>query len=64
MDAVWVRLFQLLVVPAFLGMALLHRQADDGWQRLTAVVYGLGLIALFLVSSVFHIISWKKSHMR
>ncbi|XP_059891575.1 monocyte to macrophage differentiation factor isoform X1 [Gadus macrocephalus] len=54
----------LLVVPAFLGMALLHRQADDGWQRLTAVVYGLGLIALFLVSSVFHIISWKKSHMR
>ncbi|KAG7263337.1 hypothetical protein CRUP_036660 [Coryphaenoides rupestris] len=37
---------------------------DDNWQRLTALVYGLGLITLFLVSSIFHIISWKKSHMR
>ncbi|TRY95740.1 hypothetical protein DNTS_022137 [Danionella cerebrum] len=55
---------QLLIVPAFVGMALLHRLSDDRWQRITAWVYGMGLIALFLVSTVFHIITWKKSHMR
>lgn len=55
---------QLLIVPAFVGMALLHRLSDDRWERITAWVYGMGLIGLFLVSTVFHIISWKKSHMR
>ncbi|XP_052408821.1 monocyte to macrophage differentiation factor isoform X1 [Carassius gibelio] len=54
----------LLIVPAFVGMALLHRLSDDRWERITAWVYGMGLIALFLVSTVFHIISWKKSHLR
>uniref|UniRef100_A0A8C1CQM5 Monocyte to macrophage differentiation-associated n=1 Tax=Cyprinus carpio carpio TaxID=630221 RepID=A0A8C1CQM5_CYPCA len=58
------RRYQLLIVPAFVGMALLHRLSDDRWERITAWVYGMGLIALFLVSTVFHIISWKKSHMR
>ncbi|XP_068192189.1 monocyte to macrophage differentiation factor isoform X1 [Antennarius striatus] len=55
---------QLLIAPAFVGMATLHRLADSGWQRLTAWVYGLGLCALFLVSTVFHVVTWKKSHMR
>ena len=45
-------------------MALLHRLSDTGWQRMTAWVYGMGLCALFLVSTVFHIVTWKKSHMR
>ncbi len=45
-------------------MALLHRLSDDRWERITAWVYGMGLIALFLISTVFHIIAWKKSHMR
>ncbi|XP_068192190.1 monocyte to macrophage differentiation factor isoform X2 [Antennarius striatus] len=54
----------LLIAPAFVGMATLHRLADSGWQRLTAWVYGLGLCALFLVSTVFHVVTWKKSHMR
>ncbi|XP_062342635.1 monocyte to macrophage differentiation factor isoform X4 [Osmerus eperlanus] len=54
----------LLIVPAFVGMALLHRLSDDGWEKITALVYGMGLCALFLVSTVFHIITWKKSHMR
>lgn len=55
---------QLLIVPAVVGMALLHRLSDNGWERITAWVYGMGLCALFLVSTVFHIITWKKSHMR
>ncbi|XP_044036837.1 monocyte to macrophage differentiation factor isoform X2 [Siniperca chuatsi] len=54
----------LLIVPAFVGMALLHRLSDNGWEKITAWVYGMGLCALFLVSTVFHIITWKKSHMR
>lgn len=45
-------------------MALLHRLSHTGWERVTALVYGLGLVGLFLVSTVFHIITWKKSHMR
>lgn len=55
---------QLLIAPAFVGMALLYRLSDTSWERLTAWVYGMGLCALFLVSTVFHTITWKKSHMR
>uniref|UniRef100_A0A4W5MXL3 Monocyte to macrophage differentiation-associated n=1 Tax=Hucho hucho TaxID=62062 RepID=A0A4W5MXL3_9TELE len=54
----------LLIVPAVVGMALLHRLSDDRWEKITAWVYGMGLCGLFLVSTVFHIITWKKSHMR
>uniref|UniRef100_A0A3Q4MKV6 Monocyte to macrophage differentiation-associated n=1 Tax=Neolamprologus brichardi TaxID=32507 RepID=A0A3Q4MKV6_NEOBR len=54
----------LLIVPAFVGMTLLHCLSDNRWERITAWVYGMGLCALFLVSTVFHIITWKKSHMR
>ncbi|XP_029996462.1 monocyte to macrophage differentiation factor-like [Sphaeramia orbicularis] len=53
-----------LIAPAFVGMALLHRLSDNRWETITAWVYGIGLCALFLVSTVFHIITWKKSHMR
>lgn len=45
-------------------MALLYRLSDTSWERLTAWVYGMGLCALFIVSTVFHTITWKKSHMR
>ncbi|KAJ7317906.1 hypothetical protein JRQ81_004068 [Phrynocephalus forsythii] len=53
-----------LIVPAIVGSALLHRLSDDGWEKITAWMYGVGLCALFIVSTVFHIISWKKSHLR
>ncbi|KAI2667030.1 Monocyte to macrophage differentiation factor [Labeo rohita] len=43
----------LLIVPAFVGMALLHRLSDDRWERITAWVYGMGLIAL-TVEHCFH----------
>lgn len=59
-----VSLLQLLIVPAIVGMAFLHRLSDNRWERITAWVYGMGLCALFLVSTVFHIVTWKKSHMR
>ncbi|MEQ2199980.1 hypothetical protein XENOCAPTIV_018803 [Xenoophorus captivus] len=54
----------LLIVPAFVGMMFLHCLSNNNWERITAWVYGLGLCALFVVSTVFHIITWKKSHMR
>ncbi|KAJ6658116.1 hypothetical protein lerEdw1_001592 [Lerista edwardsae] len=53
-----------LIVPAIVGSALLHRLSDDRWEKITAWMYGIGLCALFIVSTVFHIISWKKSHLR
>ncbi|XP_033895798.1 monocyte to macrophage differentiation factor-like isoform X1 [Acipenser ruthenus] len=53
-----------LIVPAFVGMTLLCRLSDDSWKKITAWIYGMGLCTLFLVSTVFHTISWKKSHMR
>ncbi|XP_077387164.1 monocyte to macrophage differentiation factor [Festucalex cinctus] len=53
-----------LIAPALAGTAFLHRLSADDWQRVTAWVYGLGLSALFLVSTVFHVVTWKRSHMR
>ncbi|XP_076209779.1 monocyte to macrophage differentiation factor isoform X2 [Aptenodytes patagonicus] len=53
-----------LIVPAIVGSALLHRLSDDRWEKITAWMYGMGLCALFIVSTVFHIVSWKKSHLR
>ncbi|XP_029456544.1 monocyte to macrophage differentiation factor isoform X3 [Rhinatrema bivittatum] len=53
-----------LIVPAIVGSALLHRLSDDRWEKITAWIYGMGLCALFIVSTVFHIVSWKKSHLR
>ncbi|XP_053425229.1 monocyte to macrophage differentiation factor isoform X1 [Nycticebus coucang] len=53
-----------LIVPAIVGSALLHRLSDDCWEKITAWIYGMGLCALFIVSTVFHIIAWKKSHLR
>lgn len=55
---------QFLIVPAIVGSALLHRLSDDRWEKITAWMYGVGLCALFIVSTVFHIVSWKKSHLR
>uniref|UniRef100_A0A8C3CID4 Monocyte to macrophage differentiation associated n=1 Tax=Cairina moschata TaxID=8855 RepID=A0A8C3CID4_CAIMO len=55
---------KFLIVPAIVGSALLHRLSDDRWEKITAWMYGMGLCALFIVSTVFHIVSWKKSHLR
>uniref|UniRef100_UPI00358FBCA7 monocyte to macrophage differentiation factor 2-like isoform X2 n=1 Tax=Myxine glutinosa TaxID=7769 RepID=UPI00358FBCA7 len=54
----------LWIMPSALGGAALHWQAGDGCQRLMAWVYGVALCALFTVSTAFHTISWKKSHLR
>ncbi|XP_072882632.1 monocyte to macrophage differentiation factor-like isoform X1 [Hemitrygon akajei] len=53
-----------LIVPAIVGSTLLHRLSDDQWEKITAWMYGVGLCALFIVSTFFHIIAWKKSHLR
>lgn len=57
-------LSQFLIVPAIVGSALLHRLSDDCWEKITPWIYGMGLCALFIVSTVFHIVAWKKSHLR
>lgn len=56
--------YQFLIVPSIIGSALLHRMSDDRWEKITAWIYGMGLCALFIVSTVFHIVTWKKSHLR
>ncbi|XP_023615362.1 monocyte to macrophage differentiation factor isoform X1 [Myotis lucifugus] len=55
---------KFLIVPAIVGSTLLHRLSDDCWEKITAWIYGMGLCALFIVSTVFHMVSWKKSHLR
>ncbi|XP_048847909.1 monocyte to macrophage differentiation factor 2-like isoform X1 [Brienomyrus brachyistius] len=52
------------ILPSILGSSLLHFLSDNQWEAVTAWIYGLGLSGLFIVSTVFHTISWKMSHFR
>ncbi|MBN3277565.1 PAQRA factor, partial [Polyodon spathula] len=54
----------LWIIPSILGSSILYFQSDDQWETISAWIYGLGLCGLFIVSTVFHTISWKKSHLR
>uniref|UniRef100_A0A8D1N5R3 Monocyte to macrophage differentiation associated 2 n=1 Tax=Sus scrofa TaxID=9823 RepID=A0A8D1N5R3_PIG len=54
----------LWIIPSILGSSNLYFLSDDHWETVSAWVYGLGLCGLFVVSTVFHTISWKKSHLR
>ncbi|KAF6082116.1 monocyte to macrophage differentiation associated 2 [Phyllostomus discolor] len=42
----------------------LYFLSDDNWETISAWIYGLGLCGLFVVSTVFHTVAWKKSHLR
>lgn len=55
---------QLWIIPSLLGSSLLHFHSEDQWERLSAWVYGAGLTSLFIISTLFHTVSWKKSHLR
>lgn len=55
---------QLWIIPSILGSSNLYFLSDDDWETISAWIYGLGLCGLFVVSTVFHTISWKKSHLR
>lgn len=55
---------QLWIIPSIVGSSNLYFLSDDDWETISAWVYGLGLCGLFVVSTVFHTISWKKSHLR
>lgn len=55
---------QFWIIPSILGSSNLYFLSDDDWETLSAWVYGLGLCGLFVVSTVFHTVSWKKSHLR
>eukprot|EP00071_Canis_lupus_P041920 XP_022275477.1 ras-associating and dilute domain-containing protein isoform X6 [Canis lupus familiaris] len=54
----------LWIIPSILGSSNLYLLSDDDWETISAWIYGLGLCGLFVVSTVFHTISWKKSHLR
>ncbi|KAK2817772.1 hypothetical protein Q7C36_021705 [Tachysurus vachellii] len=54
----------LWIIPSILGGFLLYFLSDDHWEEISAWLYGAGLSSLFIISTAFHTITWKKSHMR
>ncbi|KAK2908549.1 hypothetical protein Q8A67_004386 [Cirrhinus molitorella] len=54
----------LWIIPSIVGGILLYLLSDDHWEEISAWLYGAGLSSLFIISTVFHTISWKKSHLR
>ncbi|KAG8145722.1 hypothetical protein E2320_012213 [Naja naja] len=57
-------LFQFWIVPSILGSSVLYILSDNQWEAISAWIYGFGLSGLFIVSTTFHTISWKKRHLR
>uniref|UniRef100_A0A4X2LQS7 Monocyte to macrophage differentiation associated 2 n=1 Tax=Vombatus ursinus TaxID=29139 RepID=A0A4X2LQS7_VOMUR len=52
------------IIPSILGSSNLYFLSDDDWETISAWIYGFGLCGLFVVSTIFHTISWKKKHLR
>ncbi|XP_071042391.1 monocyte to macrophage differentiation factor 2 isoform X2 [Parasteatoda tepidariorum] len=44
----------LSVIPSVMGLFLLLKQSNDRYQFISGFVYGGALVALFLVSTIFH----------
>ncbi|KAJ8253827.1 hypothetical protein COCON_G00204390 [Conger conger] len=54
----------LWIIPSILGGSFLYFLSEDQWETVTAWIYGFGLSGLFTMSTVFHTVSWKISHLR
>ncbi|KAM4632258.1 monocyte to macrophage differentiation factor 2 isoform 2-T2 [Discoglossus pictus] len=52
------------IIPSILGSSILCVSSDDRWKTISAWIYGCGLCGLFIVSTIFHTISWKKRHLK
>nr|XP_005504623.2 monocyte to macrophage differentiation factor 2 isoform X2 [Columba livia] len=52
------------ILPSILGSSILYILSDNRWETISAWIYGFGLSSLFIVSTIFHTISWKKRHLR
>ncbi|XP_053132337.1 monocyte to macrophage differentiation factor 2 isoform X3 [Hemicordylus capensis] len=52
------------IIPSILGSSILHVLSDNQWETISAWIYGFGLSGLFIVSTIFHTVSWKKRHLR
>ncbi|XP_053084504.1 monocyte to macrophage differentiation factor 2a isoform X2 [Pangasianodon hypophthalmus] len=52
------------IIPSIVGSSLLYFLSDDKWESITAWLYGTGLSGLFIMSTMFHTVSWKKSHLQ
>ncbi len=55
---------QFWIIPSLLGSSVLYFLSDDQWETVSAWMYGTGLSGLFIMSTMFHTVSWKKSHLR
>lgn len=51
-------------VVAVAGTLLLGTRADAGAQRIAVVVFGLGLVALYTTSSLYHSVPWSDAWKR
>ncbi|XP_067276075.1 monocyte to macrophage differentiation factor 2a isoform X1 [Pseudorasbora parva] len=52
------------IIPSIMGSSVLYFLSDDQWETISAWMYGTGLSGLFIMSTMFHTVSWKKSHLR
>ncbi|KAK3532481.1 hypothetical protein QTP86_018551 [Hemibagrus guttatus] len=52
------------IIPSIVGSSMLYFLSDDKWESITAWLYGTGLSGLFIMSTMFHTVSWKKSHLQ
>uniref|UniRef100_A0A8C4Q1Y9 Monocyte to macrophage differentiation factor 2 n=1 Tax=Eptatretus burgeri TaxID=7764 RepID=A0A8C4Q1Y9_EPTBU len=50
------------ILPSIVGSTALHLLSNEKWHSLAAWFYGAGLCGLFIVSTIFHIITWKLAH--
>lgn len=55
---------QFWIIPSIMGSSVLYFLSDDEWETISAWMYGTGLSGLFIMSTMFHTVSWKKSHLR
>ncbi|XP_056608111.1 monocyte to macrophage differentiation factor 2a [Triplophysa dalaica] len=52
------------IIPSIMGSTVLYVLSDDQWETISAWMYGTGLSGLFIMSTIFHTVTWKKSHLR
>uniref|UniRef100_UPI00358E497C monocyte to macrophage differentiation factor 2-like isoform X2 n=1 Tax=Myxine glutinosa TaxID=7769 RepID=UPI00358E497C len=52
------------IFPSIVGSTVLHLLSNEKWHSLAALLYGAGLCGLFIVSTIFHTVTWKTAHLQ